>query len=73
MVKVNIRRYEAPVTHRVLVELEDGVCEASVINPDKETNGRIEHHSVDHTFGYTLNDAGNWTSVIDPGQPTPSN
>ena len=55
MVKINIRRYEAPVTHRVLVELEEGVCDASapIQNPDAASNGKIDHQDVNNDFGYS--------------------
>ena len=52
MVKVNIRRYEAPVTHRVLVELESSFCGSiEVQNEDGQAIG-IEHQDVNDGFGY---------------------
>ena len=51
MVKVNIRRYEAPVTHRVLVELESGFCEsANVTNLADEPQNGIENHAENTGF-----------------------
>ena len=57
MVKVNIRRYEAPVTHRVLVELESSFCgSADIQNPNERPNGYIESHEVSETFDLKFQD-----------------
>ena len=60
MVKVNIRRYEAPVTHRVLVELEDGVCGASAkiqnVDGDTPIHSQTKNTEMD---GYVFEDQ-NW-------------
>ena len=52
MVKVNIRRYEAPVTHRVLVELEDGFCGSAPSRNPSGSAGEADNHNVNNKFGY---------------------
>lgn len=49
--QMNKKMYETPSTKRSLVEMEAGLCAASVeVNPDK-TNGGINEHSVNTGFG----------------------
>ena len=52
MDKKTKKHYESPSTKCTLVEMEAGLCAASmeVTNPDK-TNGRINEHSVNTGFG----------------------
>ncbi|MCF0158865.1 MAG: hypothetical protein HUJ83_10185, partial [Veillonella sp.] len=49
---IELRDYEAPQTLHTIIEMEDGVCNASpaVHNPDKD--GRIEAHKYNNDFGF---------------------
>ena len=62
--------YESPSTKCTLVEMEAGLCAASmaVTNPDN-TNGRITEHSVNSGFGDdgTFSAGSSWT--VDPNNP----
>ena len=50
--QMNKKMYETPSTKRSLVEMEAGLCAASVevTNPN-EDNGRINEHSLNKGFG----------------------
>lgn len=51
--QMNKKMYETPSTKRSLVEMEAGLCAASVevTNPNDETKGRINEHSLNKGFG----------------------
>lgn len=57
MKKGKERKYEAPLTTRTQVSLENGFCASSadVKNPDRD-NGRIEEHQVNEDFDFTFTD-----------------
>lgn len=59
--------YESPSTKCTLVEMEAGLCAASmaVTNPDN-ANGRIDEHSVNTGFGGDFSNDG-WN--VDPNNP----
>ena len=52
MVKVNIRDYEAPMTHRTLVELEEGVCDASMFNNHEKNQIAVESEKINTGFDH---------------------
>ena len=62
MVKVSINGYEAPLTVWHIVELEDGVCNASpgIENPNKERIGRIEAQYGNSDFNSSLENPDSW-------------
>ena len=61
MVKVRINGYEAPLTVWHIVELEDGVCNAS---PDIEYEGKDQGNLVSHEgnedFNSSLENPDSW-------------
>lgn len=63
--------YESPSTKCTLVEMEAGLCAASmaVTNPNN-TNGRITEHSVNTDFGEngTFSAGSSWN--VDPNNPS---
>ena len=62
MVKVSINGYEDPLTVWHIVELEDGVCNASpeIENPNKERIGRIEAQCGNSDFNSSLENPDSW-------------
>lgn len=57
--QMNKKMYETPSTKRSLVEMEAGLCAASVevTNPDN-ANGKINEHSVNTDFGGDFSESG---------------
>lgn len=57
--QMNKKMYETPSTKRSLVEMEAGLCAASVevTNPGN-ANGKINEHSVNTDFGGDFSESG---------------
>lgn len=47
------KKYEAPQTRYLEVELEGGFCAGSVFKDDEKENLSIDNHVVDETFTFS--------------------